>query len=180
LSTNRGDYYAVLGISEAATENEIKAAFRKLALKYHPDKNPGDPEAETRFKEISSAYDVLADPSTRRTYDLSRAGGGPFGDYFFGRFAGAGAAGCGRGRGCCGKRGRFKRWSQFGAAFVVELSPDEARIGVERDFVMEGPTGYSRLTVAIPPDTEDGSLFRINLPNEGFPAEGIDIQIKII
>lgn len=63
------DYYEVLGVSRTADSNEIKKAYRKLALKYHPDKNPGDAEAEEKFKEAAEAYSVLADPQKRTRYD---------------------------------------------------------------------------------------------------------------
>jgi len=66
------DYYAILGASEAATEEELKKAYRRLALQYHPDKNPGDRKAEEHFKEISEAYAVLMDQQKRRQYDASR------------------------------------------------------------------------------------------------------------
>jgi DnaJ-class molecular chaperone len=63
------DYYEVLGISKTATEDDIRAAFRKLARKYHPDVNPGDKSAEDRFKDINEAYEVLSDPEKRKRYD---------------------------------------------------------------------------------------------------------------
>lgn len=63
------DYYEILGISRSSTQEEIKKAYRKLALKYHPDRNPGDKEAEERFKEAAEAYEVLRDPEKRRLYD---------------------------------------------------------------------------------------------------------------
>jgi DnaJ-class molecular chaperone len=63
------DYYATLGVTKASTEKEIKQAFRKLARKHHPDVNPGDKQAEMRFKEINEAYEVLGDPAKRKKYD---------------------------------------------------------------------------------------------------------------
>ena len=72
------DYYAILGVGRGATEEDIKQAYRKLALRYHPDRNPGDPNAEERFKEISEAHGVLMDPDKRRNYGFQQAsfGGG--------------------------------------------------------------------------------------------------------
>src|SRR5438270_7458489 len=63
------DYYQLLGVSRKADEKEIKAAYRKLARKYHPDVNPNDKTAEGRFKEVSAAYEVLSDPDKRKLYD---------------------------------------------------------------------------------------------------------------
>lgn len=63
------DYYKVLGISRTASAEEVKRAYRKLAKKYHPDRNPNDKSAETRFKEVQAAYDVLSDPQKRKMYD---------------------------------------------------------------------------------------------------------------
>ena len=71
----RPDYYKTLGVDKKASAEEIKKAYRKLARKYHPDRNPDDKQAESRFKEISQAYDVLGDPEKRKQYD---SGTGPF------------------------------------------------------------------------------------------------------
>jgi molecular chaperone DnaJ len=113
------DYYEVLGVERSASTDEIKKAYRKLALKYHPDKNPGDPEAEWNFKEISEAFEVLSDDDRRRVYDayghegLRARGAGPhqftsvdeifshFSDIFSGSVFGdvfGGSRGRGRGR----------------------------------------------------------------------------------
>ena len=66
---SKRDYYEVLGVSKSATQDEIKSAYRKLALKYHPDRNPDDAETENKFKEASEAYEVLSDPNKRQRYD---------------------------------------------------------------------------------------------------------------
>lgn len=71
----RRDFYEILGVEKSASESQIKNAYRKLALKYHPDRNPGDHEAQEKFKEISIAYAVLSDPNKRRQYELSGPSG---------------------------------------------------------------------------------------------------------
>ncbi|WP_407428130.1 J domain-containing protein [Treponema sp.] len=83
------DLYKVLGIQKTATQSEIKSAYRKLAVKYHPDKNPGDKAAEEKFKKITAAYDVLSDETKRRQYDsyrntsdyASHTSSNPYGNY---------------------------------------------------------------------------------------------------
>ena len=84
------DYYEVLGIAKTATEDEIKKAYRKKAIEFHPDKNPGNKEAEEKFKEAAEAYDVLGNPQKRQRYDqFGHAGvNGSAGDGGFGNFAG--------------------------------------------------------------------------------------------
>ena len=89
------DYYEVLGVKKDATADEIKKAYRKMAIKYHPDKNPGDKEAEEKFKEAAEAYDVLSDSEKRAKYDRfghnmgpQGFGGGSYGSGGFGGFGG--------------------------------------------------------------------------------------------
>ena len=66
----KADYYELLGVNKGASADEIKKAYRKLAIKYHPDKNPDDKAAEEKFKDIAAAYTVLSDPEQRKVYDL--------------------------------------------------------------------------------------------------------------
>ena len=101
------DYYATLGVTKAASEKEIKQAFRKLARKHHPDVNPGDKAAETKFKEINEAYEVLGDPAKRKKYDelganwrlyeqaQQQGGPDPFAGQWNVNFGGGGGAGGG-------------------------------------------------------------------------------------
>ncbi|MFO7828815.1 MAG: molecular chaperone DnaJ [Bacteroidales bacterium] len=105
MSTKR-DYYEILGISKSASQDEIKKAYRKQALKYHPDKNPGDKEAESKFKEAAEAYEVLRDPDKRSRYDR------------FGHSGVGGAAGNGFGGGGMTMEDIFENFGDiFGNAF---------------------------------------------------------------
>lgn len=89
----KADYYEVLGVSRQSGEGELKKAYRQLAMKWHPDRNPGDASAEVRFKEVSEAYEVLKDPQKRAAYDqfghqaFEGGGAGPRGGFDFGSFA---------------------------------------------------------------------------------------------
>lgn len=139
------DYYEVLGVGKTATAEEIKKAYRKKAIQYHPDKNPGDKEAEEKFKEAAEAYDVLSDPQKRQRYDQfghagvgGAAGGGAggfggmsmedifsqFGDIFGGHFGGFGGFGGGS------RARRVNRGSDL--RVKVKLSLKDIANGVEK------------------------------------------------
>jgi molecular chaperone DnaJ len=88
MAAEKRDYYEVLGVGRSAADEEVKRAYRKLAVKFHPDKNPDDPHAEEKFKELGEAYDVLIDPNKRAAYDrfghaAFAPGGAGFGDGAF-------------------------------------------------------------------------------------------------
>ena len=87
MQNNSKDYYKILGLDKDATQDDIKKAYRKLAIQYHPDKNAGNKQAEQKFKQISQAYSVLSDPQKKKQYDnpthFSPFGGSPFGDETF-------------------------------------------------------------------------------------------------
>ncbi|MCU0846228.1 MAG: DnaJ domain-containing protein [Spirochaetes bacterium] len=174
------DYYTLLGIDKTASTKEIKTAFRKLALKHHPDKNPGDPGAERKFKEISAAYEILSDPLKKRSYDFSLNHTGWYNTERFGAQGDTGVSPCGRGGGCCGKRGGFRRMAAAGPACVVELNPEEARTGVEREFLIRGPSGYGTLSVSIPPGAKNGTVLMVASPTEPLHAGVFSIKIKIV
>src|SRR4051812_32177244 len=95
------DYYQTLGVAKTASDKEIKQAYRKLARKHHPDVNPGDKSAETRFKEINEAYEVLGDSAKRKKYDelganwraYEQAGAAPGGGFDPSQFGGGGSGG---------------------------------------------------------------------------------------
>src|SRR5947207_3568188 len=129
-------YYEVLEVERTAGDAELKAAFRKLAMKWHPDRNPGDKSCESRFKEINEAYEVLKDPDKRAAYDrfghaaFEHGGaGGPagfsadFGSAFSDLFEGIFGMGAGRGgRGSRAERGADLRYN-------MEISHEEAFVG---------------------------------------------------
>jgi molecular chaperone DnaJ len=132
------DYYEVLGVSRSATGEELKRAYRKLALQFHPDRNPNDPQAEARFKEINEAYEVLSDQSKRQRYDTfgHSAQGTPGFDFGGAGFGGIndifdmffGAAAAGRGR-TGPRRGADLRLD-------LRLTFEEAVFGVERELTI--------------------------------------------
>ncbi|MEM7175622.1 MAG: molecular chaperone DnaJ [Chlamydiota bacterium] len=149
------DYYKVLNVAQTATQEEIKKAYRKLALKHHPDKNPDDAEAEAKFKEVSEAYEVLSDEKKRQIYDQYGAdavksgaagmgGGGGFssmeealrtfmgafggsGDNIFDSFFGQGFGGSGRGE--YARQGASKKTQ-------ISISFEEAAKGIEKEIAI--------------------------------------------
>ncbi|MBN1931114.1 MAG: molecular chaperone DnaJ [Desulfobacterales bacterium] len=140
--TTKRDYYEILGINRDADTNEIKARYRKLALKYHPDRNPGNKEAEEKFKEAAEAYEVLRDPQKRNIYDqyghrglegTGFSGFGGFDDIFssfgdiFEDFFGFGT----------GRRSKSRARSGADLRYDMSLSFMEAAFGTETEIKLE-------------------------------------------
>lgn len=153
------DYYEVLGVEKTASDDEIKRAYKKMAIKYHPDRNPGDKQAEEKFKEAAEAYDVLRDPEKRQRYDqfghdgvngMGGFGGGQsmnmddifsmFGDIFGGGFGG----GFGRGFGGQGQGGyRKPKFKGKDQRLRVELDLNEIVNGTTKKFKLKNDVACS-------------------------------------
>lgn len=196
MATKSRDYYEVLGVGRQATDKEIRAAYRKLARQYHPDLNPGDKTAESRFKEIQQAYEVLSDAEKRKKYDQfganwehvgqappqgSRSGGRTTYTttdipYDLGDLGGEGVdLGDILGRVFGGFGGRTSTQARPRRGQDVEqpvsVTLDEAYRGTARLVEVLGENGEPRrLEVKIPPGVRDGS--RVRVAGEGGPGVG--------
>ena len=147
MAENKRDYYEVLGVEKGASAEEIKKAYRKSAMKYHPDRNPGNAEAEAKFKEVGEAYEVLSDEDKRARYDQYGfagvdpnfgAGGSGFGGSGFGGFGGFGDLGdifgefFGGGRSSRGSTANAPRRGE-NVMGRLELTFEEAAFGAEKE-----------------------------------------------
>ncbi len=199
------DYYKTLGVDRNASQDQIKRAYRKLAVKYHPDKNKNDKKAEEKFKEIGEAYEVLKDPKKRKKYDQlganwknfqgsggSRAydfGGFGNGSYHFEQdlgdmFGGAGFSDFFNQFFGGGRRRRSPGQSHFNTGMkgqdlegTVEISLDEAYTGTQRVLNVEG----KKLRINLKPGINDGQKLRLRGKGAQSPTGGPagDLFIKI-
>ena len=179
---SKRDYYEVLGVTKGASDDEIKKAYRKLAIKYHPDKNPGDKAAEEKFKEANEAYSVLSDKTKRSRYDQfghAGVGGDGGGNPFAGGFGGAGQsfnfdfggggfediinAMFGGGGFRAARRGRDYRTS-------ITIDFEEAIFGATKTISVEG----EQIKLKIPAGIYDGQSIRLG--GKGGEAPNADGQ----
>jgi molecular chaperone DnaJ len=150
MATRKRDYYEVLGVGRDASEEEVKRAYRKLAVKFHPDKNPDDPHTEEKFKELGEAYDVLMDPDKRAAYDrfghaaFAQGGAGFDGGFhdpfeIFREVFGQGGIGGGIFETFFGGGGARTEDSQRGSdlRYDMQIKLEEAAFGVEKEIEIE-------------------------------------------
>ena len=191
------DYYRILNLTRETTDEEIKRTYRRLALEYHPDRNPTDKEAEEKFKEINEAYSVLGDPKTRREYDN-------YGHTRFrGRYASDDIANFGQGYGRmrmngffgrgmgCRRRARFwKCHSSYvetenpfsvdgNIVYQLTISAEESHYGTERNLIARTPWGQRSYRLTIPAGTPDGARVNLSLKEDDYNSNDICIQIHV-
>src|SRR5579875_758269 len=203
MAVKTKDYYQVLGVPRTASQEEIKRAFRKLAMQYHPDRNPGNKEAEARFKEINEAYEVLSDPEKRRQYDRFGVGMGSEGTFASSFSWGEGASATddmadlftsSRLGGFGDFFERFfggRRSIHVGSGFSpggldaeveLPLTLEEAHRGVTRSLNLDMPERRV-IEVTVPAGVRDGSVLR--LPGQGWsgrggPAGDLRLRIRLL
>ncbi|HEY0271877.1 MAG TPA: J domain-containing protein [Chitinophaga sp.] len=195
---NVKDYYKILGVEKSASEDEIKKAYRKLAKKYHPDKNPGDKAAEEKFKEANEAYEVLSDAEKRKKYDqfgsdwqhYEQRGGRPE-DFDWSNFGGGAYSGGTHSYSFGGEEGgQFSDFFEtlFGQRFggssrraqsrgpqkgrnlnaTMEVSLEEAYKGGNRQVEVNG----ARLNIKLKPGLHDGQVIRLKGKGQDSPNGG--------
>lgn len=203
MTVTTKDYYEVLGVQRTATPEEIKKAYRRLALKYHPDKNKGDKTAEAKFKEISEAYAILSDADKRKRYDtggvqqfnsqdfqnfdwehIFRDAGifsegvtyrvGGFGGSIFEQLFGTGAP---FGAGRRAARARPLRGPDHQVSLQIDV--DQARVGGRRRVRLQADP-EREIEIKIPPGSHDGTTLRLaGLGGPGDPPGDLFVHLEI-
>ena len=187
------DYYAVLGLSKGASSDEVKKAFKKKAMKYHPDRTGNDKTAEKKFKEVKEAYDVLSDPQKKSMYD--QYGTTDFGGGFGGGFGGRSQGGFdssgfedifedifgdifGGGR----ARNPNRPYKGRDIEYQIRLTLEEAAFGIEKVVKFRSQNNQEEVSVTIPAGVDNGDLIRLSGKgepgiNQGPPG---DLFIRVV
>lgn len=185
------DPYSLLGVSRTATDAEIKSAYRKLALQWHPDKNPGNAEAEAKFKDINAAYELIKDADKRQQFDRGGMGGqqrrhtNDF-DFDFG----FGPAGFGFGPGGIDINDIFRQMHaqqrpQRNQDYAVQttISLQDAMNGMEMNLNVQTPNGPRNVILTIPAGIENGTKMRVagagDRINANLPPGDLIVQVMI-
>jgi curved DNA-binding protein len=166
------DYYKILGVKADAGEDEIRSAYKKLAMRYHPDQNPDNPAAEEKFKEISEAKEILLDPAYRARYDAIRA------NWRAGAAAGGGFAGA--------RRATGNDVNSIFARFMDEIIKRRKKKQVQGNFRVSLKEAYhgmnttlrmddKRIKVKIPPGVQNNQKLRLS-----FPTGEDDLYIRVL
>jgi curved DNA-binding protein len=183
-----GTHYDTLGLAETATPEEIKGAYRKLAMQWHPDRNQGNPEAEEKFKTISAAYEILSDPAKRQEYDLHRQGRGSMHNQnqHWHEFRHAGIDDILAQMFGAGGFGGFRRGSERNrdVSLTVTISLEDSYNGRQSPLQINTPSGRRvELIIDIPPGVDNGTKIRYqgqgDQINPGLPPGDLYINVNI-
>lgn len=181
------DYYQVLGLDQGASDDEIKKAYRRLALECHPDHHPEDPDLEERFKQVTEAYSILGDADKRRVYDLRSRRAGGRGDFFdqspeamFWQFVQSEGfdlrkARCTGGFGQCRRGGYGAAAAGNGATYEVSLTPTEAALGAQKEIIVRTWGNKRTCSFRLPPGVESGTQFRLVIDR----ARGVSVFVRV-
>jgi curved DNA-binding protein len=207
---NKKDCYSILGVNRDATQEEIKRAYRRLALEYHPDRNPKDKEAEEIFKEIGEAYAVLGNQEKRRAYD--RFGPSPFQQRYQPEdifktfsfknlfqefdlrfddeisrpfFCRSRSGGCGWRKGRFFRKGFFQDysnglWGNNSTICDITLNSTEAIWGTEKEILLKSRLETERITIKIPPGCKNNTLLSLSLKEGNYSKDRFYLRVKVV
>ena len=181
------DYYQILGLDRTASDDEIKKAFKRIALECHPDHHPEDPDLEERFKRVTEAYSILGDADKRHAYDLRSRRAADRGAFFnqspeemFWEFVQSEGFDVRKAR-CMGGIGRCRRGDYAASAagkssfYEVSLTSTEAMLGAQKEIMVRIWGNRKKCTFRVPAGVQSGSQLRLVLDK----ARGISVLVRV-